>query len=1041
MKRFLSALVMFFSLVLYAQKPIKVACVGNSITYGTAVENREVNSYPSKLQNILGSKYLVGNFGKPGATLLSKGHRPYIQQKEYEDAINFAADIVVIHLGVNDTDPRNWPNHRDEFITDYLKLIQDFKKANEKAKIIICRMTPISDRHHRFRSGTRDWHEEIQTAIESVARIAKVQLTDLHSVLYKYPHLIPDGIHPDVKGAELIAKKIYGAITGDFGGLKMPDFYTDNMVLQRNESLTISGFANANEQITVSIGEQKVKTKANSEGQWSVKIMPLATGHKYVLSVESVTKKLVYNNVVAGEVWLCSGQSNMEFMLKQCSTAEQDIPTQPDDMIRMYDIKARWRTDAVKWDKAVLDSVNNLQYLNSKGWRVCSKNDANNFSAIGYYFAKQLRDSLNVPIGIICNAVGGSPTEAWIDRRTLEYDFPDILANWKKNDFIQSWVRSRASLNIANSENNLQRHPYQPAYLYECSIEDLTQLNIKGVIWYQGESNAHNKDAHSKLFKLLVESWRSRWKNKSLPFYFVQLSSLNRPSWTWFRDSQRELMKEIDNTAMVVSSDYGNMSDVHPTNKKPIGERLARVALSKVYGKNITPMGPMYKSARVVGRDVYLSFDYGEGLKAKDGKEIIGFELSGEDGIFHKAKAEVVGNELKVWSEELSNPKCVRYAWQPYTTANLVNRDLLPSSTFKSSFGNYIQPEIKLYTVDSSIIYERGIEKGVSAAFAGKIGDKLILAGGCNFPNTPASEGGKKVFYKGIYVADFYSINSLKWKKAGQLPEPLAYGASVSVNEGVVLIGGNNDKGASNKVRLLSLVKGKAKLTELPDLPYTLDNFAATSIGRRIYVCGGNLNGNPSNNVAYIDLNEIKEGWKSVRPFPGNERIQPVAFTLNDKENEKCLYVFGGFSPKHNGKEATLSVSGYKYSPSRDCWTKVNTPIGVDNIDISLGGGVATELTNNTAIAFGGVNKDIFLSALRKADKDYLIHPVEWYRFNKKILIYDSIKDTWREVYATDNTARAGAVIVNDGTVIYSINGEIKPGIRTPGVVKIEVKH
>lgn len=1041
MKRILFALVLFLSLTIYAQKPIKVACVGNSITYGTAVENREVNSYPSKLQQMLGNKYLVGNFGKPGATLLAKGHRPYIKQKEYEDAIKFAADVVVIHLGVNDTDPRNWPNHRDEFVTDYLNLIQDFKRANEKAKIIVCRLTPISDRHHRFKSGTRDWHGEIQTAIESVARIAKVQLTDLHSVLYKYPHLIPDGIHPNAEGAELMAKKIYGAITGDYGGLKMLDFYTDNMVFQRNEPIVISGTANANEQITVSIGSQTALTKANTEGFWSVKLMPLAVGHKYVLTITSTTKTLVYKNIVAGEVWLCSGQSNMEFMLKQCETAEQDLPPLPDDMIRIYNIKARWRTDTVKWDKGVLNSINNLEYFTSKGWTVCNKDNAANFSAIGYYFAKQLRDSLNVPIGIIFNAVGGSPTEAWIDRKTLEYSFPDIFANWQKNDFIQGWVRSRAMQNIANSDNNLQRHPYQPGYLYESSIESLRQLNIRGVLWYQGESNAHNKDAHSKLFKLLVESWRSSWRNSSLPFYYVQLSSLNRPSWTWFRDSQRKLMNEIDNTVMVVSSDHGNISDVHPANKKPIGERLARVALHNIYGRDIVPMGPMYKSSRVVGRDVYLSFDYGDGLRAKDGKEIIGFELSEEDGIFYKAKAEVAGKELRVWSKEVSNPKSVRYAWQPYTTANLVNRDLLPASTFKSLLANYIQPEIKVYTVNSSIVYERGIEKGVSAAFAGKIGDKLILAGGCNFPNTPAAEGGKKVFYKGIYASDYYADGSLKWKKVGSLPEPLAYGASVSVSEGIVLIGGNNDKGATNKVQFLSLVKGKVKLTELPDLPYKLDNFAAAAIGRRIYVCGGNLNGVPSNNVAYIDLDNIKDGWKAVKAFPEHERVQPVAFSLNDSNGERCLYVFGGFSPKHSDKDATLSVSGYKYSPSKDCWAKVATPVGLDGIEISLGGGVATELTNNTAIAFGGVNKDIFLSALRKAEKDYLTHPVEWYRFNKKILIYDSIKDIWREVYSTDKTARAGAVIVNDGAVIYSINGETKPGIRTPGVAKIEVKH
>lgn len=159
-----------------------------------------------------------------------------------------------------------------------------------------------------------------------------------------------------------------------------------------------------------------------------------------------------------------------------------------------------------------------------------------------------LQDSLNVPVGLICNAVGGSPTEAWIDRSTLEYQFPSILKNWTQNDFIQEWVRGRALTNMQKRTDNLQRHPYEPCYLYEAGIRTLEQYPIKGVIWYQGESNAHNMDAHKKLFRLLVESWRRNWQSPELPFYFVQLSSLNRPSWPWFRDSQRQLMLQIPHT-------------------------------------------------------------------------------------------------------------------------------------------------------------------------------------------------------------------------------------------------------------------------------------------------------------------------------------------------------------------------------------------------------------------------------------------------------------------------------------------------------------
>lgn len=182
-------------------------------------------------------------------------------------------------------------------------------------------------------------------------------------------------------------------------------------------------------------------------------------------------------------------------------------------------MKARWRTDAVEWDASVLDSLNHLQYYKDTQWTVCSPETAGNFSAVAYYFGKKLQDSLQVPVGLICNAIGGSPTEAWIDRSTLEYRFPAILRNWMQNDFIQDWVRGRAALNVKQSSNKLQRHPYEPCYLYESGIRPLEQFPVKGFIWYQGESNAHNREAHERLFRLLVESWRKNWGDAELPFY------------------------------------------------------------------------------------------------------------------------------------------------------------------------------------------------------------------------------------------------------------------------------------------------------------------------------------------------------------------------------------------------------------------------------------------------------------------------------------------------------------------------------------------
>ena len=673
------------SCVCMAQEIIKVACVGNSITYGTGVSEREKNAYPIKLQQMLGEKYEVGNFGKPGATLLKNGHRPYVNQQEYKDALAFAGDIVVIHLGINDTDPRNWPNYRDEFIGDYRALMQSFREVNPKTRFLIARMTPLSDRHFRFESGTRDWHEEIQLAIECIAKVEGVQLIDFHEPLYPYPYMLEDAVHPNAEGAAILAKTVYEGITGDFGGLKLSGMFSDNMVLQHGEVLTIQGKADAGQKITVTIAGQKKKTVAASNGKWKVFLDPLNAGGPYTLTVSADKQKYIYNNVLAGEVWLCSGQSNMEFYLSWSATGKRDIPQANNDQIRLFDMKARWRTDEVEWEASVLDSLNHLQYYTDAEWQVCAPESADRFSAIAYYFGKKLQDSLQVPVGLICNAIGGSPAEAWVDRRTLEYEFPAILRNWTKNDFIQDWVRERAALNVKKSLNKFQRHPYEPCYLYEAGILPLQQYPIKGVIWYQGESNAHNKDAHEKLFKLLVQSWRKNWNKPEMPFYYVQLSSLNRPSWPWFRDSQRRLMKEISHTGMAVCTDKGDSLDVHPIQKQEVGERLAAWALNQTYGnKNVVPSGPLYKDISFRKNVAYVSFDYAEGLKASDSHELRTFEIAGEDQMFYPAKAMVEGNEIKLWSDQVRNPKIVRYGWQPFTRANLVNGAGLPASTFRS---------------------------------------------------------------------------------------------------------------------------------------------------------------------------------------------------------------------------------------------------------------------------------------------------------------------------------------------------------------------
>lgn len=666
-----------------AAEPVRVACVGNSITYGTGIADREHFSYPVQLQQMLGNGYVVGNFGKPGATLLYKGHRPYVEQPEFKEALRFKGDIAVIHLGINDTDPRNWPNYRDEFVKDYLSIMDSLRAANPKVRFILARMTPIADRHPRFQSGTKQWHDEIQTAIETVARVSGAELIDFHEPLYPYPNLLPDAIHPNPEGAGILAKTVYGGITGNYDGLSMSSLYADYMVLQRDVPLDIHGTANTGEKITVEIGGQKASTTADNQGKWSVVLSPMQATEDLTLTITAGKQRKVFSHVAVGEVWLCSGQSNMAFMLCQAESGKEDIAAADDPQLRLFDMKGRWETYDVAWPASCLDSLNHLQYFRETTWQPSTPSSASRFSAVGYYYGRMLRQKLGVPVGLICNAVGGAPTEAWVDRNSLETSFPNILSNWLQNDFIQDWVRGRAAKNLTNDQTKLGRHPYEPCYLYESGILPLQQYPIKGVIWYQGESNAHNKDAHAKLFSLLVNGWRQNWNNPDMPFYFVQLSSLNRPSWPWFRDSQLRLMKEISNTGMAVSSDHGDSLDVHPRRKQPIGERLARWALAKTYGQHITPSGPVFSSVTRQADALIVSFLYADGLQTSDGKAPSCFEIAEEDGLFQPATATIEGNTVRLTSPTIKHPRYVRYAWQPFTRANLVNADQLPASTFR----------------------------------------------------------------------------------------------------------------------------------------------------------------------------------------------------------------------------------------------------------------------------------------------------------------------------------------------------------------------
>ena len=699
MKRLIITLLLALPLMAIAQEKIKVACVGNSVTYGYGHKNPGETSYPTQLQQMLGGEYEVRNFGHSGATLLNKGHRPYTSLPEYKAALEFAPDIIVIHLGLNDTDPRNWPNYRDEFFGDYTGIIDSFRKAHPDGnpKIIVCRMTPIFHWHRRFKSGTRDWYWQIQEKIEEIAQHENLELVDLSRFLYSRPDLMPDALHPDAEGAAIIAKQVYSAITDDFSGLSLPAIYSDNMVIQQNKPFVVAGTADSGKEVVVSFGKQKIITKAAEDGSWKVMFTPMmADGEKYTIAVECGKEKIKFKNVVIGEVWLCSGQSNMAFMVKESSHKTQSLANIKGKDIRLYDMKPRVFTDNIEWDSTSLAALNRHDYYVPTAWQLQDEENVSDFSAVAYHFGAMLADSLGVPVGLICNAVGGAPAESFIDRKTIEFNptLVDILYNWRQNDMIQDWCRGRAAQNIAKSTNKLQRHPYEPCYLYETGIAPIACYPIQGAIWYQGESNAHNVELHETIFPTLVDCWRRTWNNPEMPFYFVQLSSIKRPSWPHFRDSQRRMAGSIPFCDFAVSSDKGHPTDVHPKEKAPVGERLARLALNQTYGmEHVAQHGPTPVRAFSFRGKTVIEFSDANKLMTSDGTPLRGLEIAGKTAGFtavdFEKKATIKGNRIIIEGEAHR----IRYGWKPFTDANLVNEAGLPASTFEITVEN--KPKIR----------------------------------------------------------------------------------------------------------------------------------------------------------------------------------------------------------------------------------------------------------------------------------------------------------------------------------------------------------
>lgn len=671
---------------LFAQQKKRVACIGDSVTKGSNLAKGK--TYPDQLQQLLGDGYEVGNFGRNGATLLEKGHNPYLKSEELEAALAFKPDLVVINLGLNDTDPRNWPNYQMDFQKDYNKLISLFKNGNPKVEVYVCENTPIFSGHPRFLSGTRDWYWDIKGEIGAVAVRHYHKLVDLYPPLAFRIDLFDDYLHPSEQGAEIIAKTIFDRIVPVKQKLSVNESIGSHMVLQRDQTNRIKGKANARQAVVIEMDGGTYLSNAEVSGEWGIDIPTMPSGGKYRMKIYTDQDTIILEDILFGDVFLASGQSNMAFPLKDANGSKELIKeASKHNGIRIFKNKVLKETNNEEWDEATLKKVNDLEYFSGK-WEKLTAENAANFSAIAYSFAEALGQETQVPIGIIELAVGGSNTESWIPRRSLEDDplLATYIHGWRKSDFIQDFCRNRAEVNLKKSMVKNQRHPYEPAYNFEAGYNKWNDASLKGILWYQGESNAHNVELHEHLFKTLIASWRENYKpflgkRERLPFYTVQLSSIDRPSWPKFRDSQRKLSNELKEVYMAVSSDLGDSLDVHPREKLIIGKRLANLVLKHEFGKdnNADSPQPIYSYEN---EDIHeIRFSHAKQLRAMGSNEVTGFQAKDEDGNLVDLKVvEIKGNSVF-----LENPRGlmeIYYGYKPFSRANLVNEEGVPVSTF-----------------------------------------------------------------------------------------------------------------------------------------------------------------------------------------------------------------------------------------------------------------------------------------------------------------------------------------------------------------------
>lgn len=445
---------------------------------------------------------------------------------------------------------------------------------------------------------------------------------------------------------------------------KLPKFFSDSMVLQRDTKINVWGWDAPNVKVAISLGDQTVSATTDSEGQWSVSLPAQPAGGPHRLTVKG-SEAIELSDVWMGDVWLCSGQSNMEWPVAASDNKDAEIAAGNHPKIRHIKINHR-------------PSATPETDLPTDGWKVCTTETVGGFTAVGYYFARHLQTEVDVPIGLIGSNWGGTRIEPW----TPPVGFQGVAS-------LKSIADNLA--NFPEKQDNGAINHQSPLALYNGMIHPLTPMPIRGAIWYQGESNNGEGMLYRDKMEALIKGWRQVWNQPELPFYFVQLAPYNyggdgeRLARIW--EAQTASLS-IPHTGMAVTVDIGNVNDIHPTNKQDVGKRLALWALAKDYGKTVNYSGPLFRKATADGSAMWVEFEYGSHLSTSDGKPVRELMIAGADRRFFPATGEIVTDggvaKLKVSSPQVSRPSAVRYGFHQLAEPNLVGQDGLPASPFRS---------------------------------------------------------------------------------------------------------------------------------------------------------------------------------------------------------------------------------------------------------------------------------------------------------------------------------------------------------------------